>query len=85
MVFKGFTCIAQPLHEHLSREGASKKNEHVKLMEDALSAFEMFKKACLEAHVLSFADFNKLFLLETDTSKLGLGAVLSQKQTDGRY
>ena len=25
------------------------------------------------------------FLLETDTSMLGLGAVLSQKQTDGQH
>ena len=45
----------------------------------------MFKKSCLKAPVLAFADFNKPFLLETDASKLGLGAVLSQKQTDGQY
>ena len=45
----------------------------------------LFKKACLEAHVLAFADFDKPFLLETDVSKLGLGAVLSQKQTDSQY
>ena len=32
--------------------------------------------------MLAFSDFNKPFLLETDVSKLGLGAVLSQKQTD---
>ena len=50
-----------------------------------LGAFETFKKAFLEAPVLAFADFNKLFLLENDTSKLGLGAVLSQKQTDVLY
>ena len=55
------------------------------LTEEALDAFEMLKKACLEAPVLAFADFNKPFLLETDASKLGLGAVLSQKQTDGQY
>ena len=47
--------------------------------------FEMLRKASLEAPVLAFADFNKLFLLETDMSKLGLGAVLLQKQTDGWY
>ena len=52
-------------------------------MEDMLGTFETLEKACLEALVLSFTDFNKLFLLETDVSMLGLGAVLSQKQTDG--
>ena len=42
----------------------------------------MLKKACLEAPVLAFAYFDKPFLLETDVGKLGLGAVLSQKQAD---
>ena len=35
--------------------------------------------------VLAFANFNKPFLIETDVSKLGLAAVLSQKQADGQY
>ena len=45
----------------------------------------MLKKACLEAPVLAFANFDKPFLLETNANKLGLGAVLSQKQTDSQY
>ena len=54
-------------------------------MEEARDAFEMLNKACLEASVLAFADFYKWFLLETDASKLGLGAVLSQKVIDSSY
>ena len=81
----GFACIVLPLHEHLSGKGTGKKSEHVMLTEDEMGAFRMLQKACLEAPVLSFAGFNKPFLLETDMSKLGLGAVLSQKQTDGWY
>ena len=60
-------------------EGACKKNEQVTLMAEVKDAFETLKKACLKACVLAFANFKKPFLLETDASKLGLGAVLSQK------
>ena len=49
------------------------------LSEEALEAFEALKQVCMNSPVLAFADF----LLETDASKEGLGAVLSQKQEDG--
>ena len=53
------------------------------LTSDVQATFELLKKACLEAPVLAFADFDNPFLLETNASKSGLGAVLSQKQPDG--
>ena len=65
---KGFACIAQPLSKHLSGEGARRKSEWVLLSEDALKAFEALKKACMTAPILAFADYTKLFLLETDAS-----------------
>ena len=55
------------------------------LSEGALKAFEMLKQACMNSPVLAFADYTKDFLLETNASKEGLGAVLSQKQEDGWF
>ena len=39
----------------------------------------------MSAPVLAYPDPSKEYLLETDASKLGLEAVLSQKQSNGRY
>ena len=55
------------------------------LSEEALKAFEALKQACMSSPVLAFTDYTKDFLLETDASKEGLGAVLSQKQEDGWF
>ena len=82
---KGFAHIAQPLNKHLTDEGASRKLEWVLLSEYALKAFDTLKQACMTAPVLAFTSCMKEFLLETDVSKEGLGAVLSQKQADGWY
>ena len=82
---KGFAKIAAPLYDLTSGDNKNKKSEHVDLSPKAREAFDRLKAACLQAPILSFPDFNKLFLLETDASRRGLGAVLSQKQADGRY
>ena len=52
------------------------------LSEDTLKVLEALKWACMKTPVLAFTDYTKLFLLETDASKDGLGAVLPQKQED---
>ena len=82
---KGFANIAIPLYDLTSGENKDKKSEHLDLPPEAREAFDCLKPACLQAPILSFPDFSKPFLLETDASGKGLGAVLSQKQSDGRY
>ena len=82
---KGFANIAAPLYNLTSGENKDKKSEHLDLPPKALEAFDHLKAACLQAPLLAFPDFNKPFLLEMDVSGKGLGAVLSQKQSDGRY
>ena len=82
---KGFAKIAAPLYDLTSGDNKDKKSEHVELSPEARAAFDHLKAASLQAPILSFPDFNKPFLLETDASRRGLGAVLSQKQADGRY
>ena len=80
---KGFAKIAAPVYDLTSGENKDKKLEHIDLSPEAREAFERLKAACLQAPILAFPDFNKSFLLETDASGRGLGAVLSQKQADG--
>ena len=82
---KGFAKIAAPLYDLTSGDNKDKKSEHVELSPKARAAFDHLKAACLQAPILSFPDFNKPFLLETDASRRGLGAVQSQKQADGWY
>ena len=82
---KGFAKIAAPLYDLTISDNKDKKSEHIDLSPEALEAFDHLKAACLQAPILAFPDFDKPFLLETDASGKGLGAVLSQKQADGRY
>ena len=65
---KGFAKIAALLYNLTSGDNKDKKSEHVKLSPEAREAFDCLKAACLQAPILSFPDFNKLLLLETDAS-----------------
>ena len=82
---KGCAHIVAPLYDLISGDNKDKKSEPMELSPEALEAFNILKEKCVHAPVLSFPDFKKPFLLETDASGKGLGAVLSQKQDDGRY
>ena len=82
---KNYARIAKPLNDILEGEASKLKSEAVALPPNALDAFEKLKMCCMTAPVLAFADFKKEFQLETDASTEGLGAVLSQKQPDGKW
>ena len=73
---KNFTQIAKPLNDLLGCGNSKLKNHPVSLTAAAEEAFHTLKKKCAMAPVLAFADLKKPFLLETDASKYGLGAIL---------
>ena len=82
---KDFARITEPLHDYMRGDLHKKKKETLTVNREAKEAFHVLKKAIMMAPVLTYPDSNKEYLLETDASKLGLGAVLYQKQSDGRY
>ena len=74
--------MARPLYDVLGKEV---KMGLVQLPPEVWEVVRVLKEKIQTAPVLVFLDFDRLFLLETNASKEGLGAVLSQKQEDGRY
>ena len=82
---KNFAWIAKPLNNLLGCGNSKLKNCPVTLTLATEEAFYTLKKKCATAPVLAFADLKRLFLLETDASKYGLGTILQQVQEDGKY
>ena len=81
---KGYAKVASPLHELTSGENGKKKHSKVQWTERCQESFDSLKKICSESPVLAYADYAKPFVLHTDASTTGLGAVLYQKQEDGK-
>ena len=77
---KEFTHIVRPLYNVLGKEV---KMGPVQLPPEAQEVVRTLKGKIQSAPMLVFPDFDKPFLLKTDASKEGLGAVLSQRQDDG--
>ena len=57
-------------------------NAELNWTEEHNNAFELLKEKLTSAPVLAYPDFKKPFIVETDTSFKGLGAVLMQKDED---
>ena len=79
-----FAQLARPLNNHLEGDASKLKAHKVVLSWKAKEAFNLQKQALLHAPVLKFADYSKPFMLETDASSDGLGAVLLQEGEDGK-
>ncbi|KAK3728734.1 hypothetical protein QZH41_002654 [Actinostola sp. cb2023] len=87
---KNFAAIAGPLHE-LVNTCLKELKEHRKLKvsftqrwnSNCQKAFDTLKEKLTSPPVLGYVDFSKPFIVETDASNEGLGAVLSQEQ-DGQ-
>ena len=87
-----FTAVASPLNALVTTccrdiKGKPRSSASYRLGsqwgENCELAFENIKRVLTTAPVLGFADYQQPFIVETDASDLGLGAVLSQVQ-DGR-
>nr|KAG5695192.1 hypothetical protein BaRGS_018314 [Batillaria attramentaria] len=78
-----FARIARPLHNLTACPKNGKKQRKFHWGEEEQQAFDQLKARLTSAPVLAYADPQKPFILNTDASTEGLGAVLYQHQ-DGR-
>ena len=74
---RGFAEIAKPLHR------LTEKNRSFLWTEECLRSFRQLKSALTSAPILAYptSDDGDSFILDTDASSFGIGAVLSQAQS----
>ena len=73
---KHFADIAKPLHR------LTEKNATFEWTETCQLAFDKLRKCLMSSPVLAYPDYSKQFVLDTDASDCGIGAVLSQVNDD---
>ena len=88
---RDFSKIARPLHEITSGGKKSTKKKKVKQTSFQESwtkqyddAFELIKQKLTSSPILGYPHFKREFIVETDASMDGFGAVLSQQQNNGK-
>ena len=75
---KNLSTIAKPVHR------LTEKNVSFEWRQEAVEAFAQLKQRLTSPPVLAHPDFSLPFILDTDASSSGLGAVFSQKHADGK-
>ena len=75
---KDFATIAKPLHHLPEKTTQFQWNDHCQ------RAFDHLRQCLTNAPVLIFPDYSKNFILDTDASDTGIGAVLSQLDDNNR-
>eukprot|EP00794_Sanderia_malayensis_P010577 gene10577-11699_t len=72
-----FSDVASPLHRLLQKDVKFEWNNNCQ------DSFEDLKDQLISSPILGFPDTNKDYVLYTDASDVGIGAVLTQKDKDG--
>ena len=76
---KGYANVARPLNLLVSGENANCKKALIEWTDECQVALDKLKELCTSTPILAYANYCKLFQLQTDASDLGLGAVLYQR------
>eukprot|EP00731_Ephydatia_muelleri_P036034 Em0193g7a len=72
-----FASIAKPLQQ------LTEKNSNFEWTVECQCAFDELRACLISPPVLSYPDYSRLFILDTDASDIGIGAVLSQVRENG--
>jgi len=75
---KDFATIAKPLHK------LTEKKQPFKRTEECQQAFAQLKHNLTTAPILALPDWSRPFIVDTDASDTGIGAVLSQTSANGQ-